>query len=196
MQTTHNQRADKWLLRLVDSPMILPLIFTLSLLESLIIPLPLELILIPLLIHQRDRVWAISTATLAGCLVGASIGYAIGFWFFDDFGDWLLTFLGYQDAFETFAANFSEHGFATLLLVGITPIPFQVGMLSAGSAEYPFSLFLFAAFIARGIRYFGLALLVMWFGQTALNWWQAHSRRAGWIVAIIGALAYLTYLVV
>src|SRR5690606_39102763 len=142
MQATNNKRADRWLARFADSKAILPLIFIASLLESLIIPIPLELILIPLLLHQQDRLWAIATATLLGCLVGASIGYSIGFWFLDDFGDWVLTALGYQNAFEAFTVRFEEHGFATLLLVGITPVPFQVGMLAAGSAEYPFLLFM------------------------------------------------------
>lgn len=196
MQSTHNKRADRWLAHFADSKAILPLIFLASLLESLIVPIPLELILIPLLIHQRDRIWAIATATLLGCLVGASIGYSVGYWFLDDLGDWLLTTLGYQDAFEAFTARFSEHGFATLLLVGITPVPFQVGMLAAGSSEYPFSLFMLASLIARGIRYYGLALLVYWFGEQVLNWWQQQSRRAGWWLLGLGLVAYVSYLLV
>ncbi|GAB3293087.1 MULTISPECIES: YqaA family protein [Pseudidiomarina] len=196
MQATNNKRADRWLARFADSKAILPLIFIASLLESLIIPIPLELILIPLLLHQQDRLWAIATATLLGCLVGASIGYSIGFWFLDDFGDWVLTALGYQNAFEAFTVRFEEHGFATLLLVGITPVPFQVGMLAAGSAEYPFLLFMLAATIARGIRYYGLALLVYWFGERVLDWWQQQSRRAGWWLLAIGIVVYGSYLLI
>lgn len=196
MQETESRRANRWLARFGDSNYVLVAIFVASFLESLIVPIPLELILIPLLLHQRDRIWAIASATLAGCLLGASVGYAVGLWFFDDIGDAVLTWLGYQDAFESFTARFAEHGFATLLLVGITPVPFQVGMLSAGSAEYPYMLFMLAAFIARGIRYYGLALLVYWLGDKVLANWQRYNRKAGWVVLAIGLAVYLGFVLI
>lgn len=194
MQQTNNKRADRWLARFADSNYVLLAIFVASFLESLIIPIPLELILIPLFMHQRDRLWSIATMTLLGCLLGASVGYGIGFWFFDEAGDTILTWLGYHDAFEDFSTRFNEHGFATLLLVGVSPIPFQVGMLSAGSAEYPYGLFMLAALIARGIRYYGLALLVYWFGEAVLRWWQQYNRKAGWAVLAAALLVYVVYL--
>lgn len=193
MQQTHDKRANRWLARLAESNHVLWLVFTLSLLESIIVPIPLELILIPLLLSQQHRLWAISTATLAGCLVGATIGYFVGFWFFDDVGQWLLQILGYEDAFASFSERFQEQGFGLLLLVGITPIPFQVGMLSAGSTGYPYWLFITASIIARGIRYYGLALLVYWFGDKILDVWQRYSHRAGWVLAILG-LSALTWI--
>ncbi|WP_417656606.1 YqaA family protein [Pseudidiomarina aestuarii] len=193
MQQTHDKRANRWLARLAESNHVLWLIFTLSLLESIIVPIPLELILIPLLLSQQHRLWAISTATLAGCLVGATIGYFVGFWFFDDVGQWLLQILGYEDAFASFSERFQEQGFGLLLLVGITPIPFQVGMLSAGSTGYPYGLFITAAIIARGIRYYGLALLVYWFGDKMLDVWQRYSHRVGWVLAVLG-LSALTWI--
>ena len=102
----------------------------------------------------RERWFAIATATLAGCLVGAAIGYSIGYFLFDSVGQWALSLLGYEQAFAEFSSEFKNDGFVTLLLVGITPIPFQVGMLTAGSTGYSFMLFMLASFIARGIRYY------------------------------------------
>ncbi|WP_411358374.1 YqaA family protein [Pseudidiomarina salilacus] len=184
-------RANRWLARILESNHLLWMIFVASLLESIIIPIPLELVLIPLLIHERERWFAIATATLAGCLVGATIGYNLGLFFFDTGGQWLIDYFGYQQAFSEFTADFKENGFATLLLVGITPIPFQVGMLAAGSTEYPYLLFLAAAFIARGVRYYGLALLVYWLGERVLGWWQRHQNRLGLGVLVAGVAIYL-----
>ncbi|MDN7123760.1 YqaA family protein [Pseudidiomarina terrestris] len=191
MRTPDDQRANKWLARILDSNRILWMIFLLSLLESIILPVPLELVLIPLLIHERDRWFTIATVALAGCLVGATIGYTIGVFFFDTAGQWLIQWFGVSAEFSEFQQDFSEHGFATLLLVGITPIPFQVGMLAAGSSNYPYLLFLLAAVIARGIRYYGLALLVNWLGERILNWWEQHQQRLGWGVLVAGIAIYL-----
>ncbi|RUO60241.1 YqaA family protein [Pseudidiomarina insulisalsae] len=189
-------QANKWLERILRSRSILWMIFILSMLESIIIPVPLELVLIPLLIHERERWFSIATATLAGCLVGATIGYAVGFYLFDSAGQWLLNLWGYEAAFAELKADFSEHGFATLLLVGITPIPFQVGMLIAGTTHYPFYLFLLATLIARGIRYYGLAVLVYWLGVQLWHWWQNHHRRLGWTVLLAGTAIYLLVVLV
>ncbi|WP_258240385.1 YqaA family protein [Pseudidiomarina homiensis] len=186
-----NAQANKWLERILESNHVIWMIFVLSMLEATIIPIPLELVLIPLLLHERERWFVIATATLAGCLVGASIGYGIGLFLFDTAGQWLLESLNYQDAFNEFKAGFNADGFVTLLLVGITPIPFQVGMLTAGSTGYPFLLFLLAAVIARGIRYYGLAVLVNWLGERILAWWQKQQKRLGWGVLVAGIAVYL-----
>ncbi|RUO55645.1 YqaA family protein [Pseudidiomarina homiensis] len=188
---SNNAQANKWLERILESKHILWMIFVLSMLEATIIPIPLELVLIPLLLHERERWFAVATATLAGCLIGASIGYGIGLFLFDTAGQWLLETLNYQDSFNEFKAEFNEDGFVTLLLVGITPIPFQVGMLTAGSTGYPFLLFLLAAVIARGIRYYGLAVLVNWLGERILAWWQKQQKRLGWGVLVAGIAVYL-----
>ena len=188
---SNNAQANKWLDRILESKNILWMIFVLSMLEATIIPIPLELVLIPLLLHERERWFAVATATLAGCLIGASIGYGIGLFLFDTAGQWLLETLNYQDSFNEFKAEFNEDGFVTLLLVGITPIPFQVGMLTAGSTGYPFLLFLLAAVIARGIRYYGLAVLVNWLGERILAWWQKQQKRLGWGVLVAGIAVYL-----
>ncbi|MGQ4275834.1 YqaA family protein [Pseudidiomarina sp. E22-M8] len=191
MTRPDNKRANKWLARILDSNHILWMIFLLSLLESIILPVPLELVLIPLLLHKRERWFVIATVTLTGCLVGATIGYSIGVFFFDTAGQWLIQWFGFTSEFSEFQQDFDEHGFSTLLLVGITPVPFQIGMLAAGSANYPFLFFFLASLIARGIRYYGLALLVNWFGERFLNWWQAHRQRFGWSLLVVGLAIYL-----
>lgn len=186
-----DSRADRWLARLLDSKSLLWMVFVLSFLESILLPVPLELVLIPLLLHRRERWFAIATATLAGCLVGATLGYFVGVYFFETVGQWLLQWTGFSAEFATFQETFNEQAFSTLMLVGITPIPFQVGMLTAGSTGYPYVLFLLASLIARGLRYYGLALLVYWLGERVLNWWQQHSKSLGWGVLIAGIAIYL-----
>ncbi len=186
-----DSRADRWLARLLDSKSLLWMVFVLSFLESILLPVPLELVLIPLLLHRRERWFAIATATLAGCLVGATLGYFVGVYFFETVGQWLLQWTGFSAEFASFQETFNEQAFSTLMLVGITPIPFQVGMLTAGSTGYPYVLFLLASLIARGLRYYGLALLVYWLGERVLNWWQQHSKSLGWGVLIAGIAIYL-----
>ncbi len=194
MKKTKDTRANRVVARIINSEYLLTLVFLASLLESLIVPIPLELILIPLMLSQRDRLWAIASMALAGCLVGAMIGYGIGYLFFDDLGQMLLSWLGYDNGFAELSQQFEDHGFATILFIGISAVPFQIAMLAAGSTGYPLYLFLIAAAIARGVRYLGLALLVYWFGDYALKWFERYDRRAAWAIFLIAAVLYAIYL--
>lgn len=182
---TNLTRAAEWSDRLAKSENSLWLIFVASLLESTVVPIPLEIVLIPYLLVNRERVWLISTVTLAGCLVGALVGYSIGLLLFDSVGQWLINAFDYQASFESFRNYFQEQGFWAIVAVGVTPIPFQVAMLTAGVASYPIVLFVLAAALARGIRYYGLALLVLLFGEQAKELWQRHSVLVGMLLLLL-----------
>ena len=170
--------AQNWLQRLADSNHALWLLFFMSFMESIIVPIPLELILIPFMIMERQRLWLIASVVLAGCLLGAFVGYSFGLWFFDSAGQWLVDALGASDQFEQFKQTLQADGFWAVLVVGVTPVPFQVAMIGAGAADYPLPMFMLAAAIARGIRYYGLALLVLAFGNYAAKLWD---KGAAWV---------------
>lgn len=178
-------RATEWSKRLAKSEHSLRLIFTASFLESTVVPIPLEVVLIPYMLANRHRVWLIATLTTAGCLLGALVGYGIGFFLFESLGRWIIETMNYQTAFNTFQNYFQEHGFWAIVAVGVTPIPFQVAMLLAGTASYPIFLFLLASGIARGIRYYGLALLVVLVGERTVTLWKEHSTTASVLLLLI-----------
>lgn len=184
------RRVKHWLDRLARSRHDLTLIATISFMEAIIVPIPLELVLIPYMLKERQRVWAIAAAALAGCLVAALVGYFVGLALFESVGRWLLEVLQYTEQYQTFQDRFEQNGFWSIILVGVVPIPFQVAMLVAGSAAYPLPLFMIAAAIARGIRYFGLALLVELVGDQALALWNRHSRLVGGALLIVALVAF------
>jgi len=179
-----------WLQKFTGSRRLLPVVFVASMLEAVIVPIPLELLLIPLFLIEQRRLWQLAAAALAGCLAGALAGYGLGAWLFDSLGVGLLQFAGGQDAFATFSDTLKQDGFMAIVMVGITPVPFQVAMLAAGAVGYSLWLFMLASAIGRGVRYFGLALLVRLTGKRALLLWQQHARTLG--VALLG-LALLGY---
>ena len=150
------------------------------------VPIPLELLLVPLMLHQRGRIWQIATAVLLGCVIGSLLGYVIGYLLFDSAGIWLIEQMGWQEYTDTFRNYFERSGFAAILLVGVLPIPFQLAMLMAGAAQYPMYWFVLAVFIARGLRYFGLAWLISRFGNQAMTVWNEHKKAV-----VVGCAAVL-----
>ncbi len=162
---------------LLDWPHAYWLLFVISILESLILPVPLEAILIPWMLARPKTGLKLAAVTVAGNLVGASIGYLLSVWAVDDIRPWLFsTISGAQQGYADFQQRFEQHGFLAIAIVGFSPIPFQFAMIGAGATGYSFVLYLLACFVGRGLRYFGLALLIWWGGEKALNVWHRHAR--------------------
>ena len=145
------------------------------------------------MLAKPGRIWRIAAATTADCVPGALVGYGVGIVLFDSVSRWLIATFGWVGAYDMFQARFAAHGFWAIVTIGLTPISFQIGMLAAGAAEYSVLLFIAAAAVARGLRYFGLGLLVRLFGAKALALWQRHSMATGIAVlatATIGVLIW------
>ncbi|WP_304641349.1 YqaA family protein [Pseudomonas sp.] len=176
-----------WLDRLDKSPHAMLLLFALSFMETLAVPIPIEVVLIPWMICHPRRKWLIAGTALAGNLSAAVLGYYLGVFAMDQWGEALVGFFGSQEAFDEFSSRIEEDGFMAIVAIGIVPIPFQIAMLAAGAAGYPVLLFGLAAIISRGARYFGLALLVQLFGRSAVKLWERHSKPVG--LAGLGLLA-------
>lgn len=191
-QTTFkSERAQRWFDRLNDSDHMLWLVFVISFFETIIIPIPIELVLIPLMAINRSRTWAIAAMAMGGCLAASVVGFGVGTALYESAGVWFIEMMGYQDAYASFQTFFDEHGFWAIFIVGILPIPFQVAMITAGLSGYPLTLFVIAAFLARGIRYFGLAWLVHHFGERAKAMWQKHALVTSLVIGGIIIAFYL-----
>lgn len=177
-----------WLDRLDRSRHALWLLFAASMLETLLIPIPIEVILIPWMLCHPERKWTIAGVALAGNLAAATLGYYFGVFAMDQWGDTLINFFGSQEAYEDFQTRFNENGFVSVVTIGIVPIPFQIAMLVAGANGYPVLLFLLAAIIGRGVRYFGLALLVTIAGDAAMKLWEKYSKPLGVLLLVLAGV--------
>lgn len=182
-----SKKARRWFEHINGSKNMLWLLGTLSFLETIILPIPLELILIPLMAANKQRIWVLATVTTVGCLIASLVGYGVGMLLFQSIGNWFIEFMGMQDSYQSFQTFFSQYGFAAILAIGILPIPFQVAMITAGLSGYPILLFALATLIARGLRYFGLAWLVHHFGHRVEQMWKRHAL----VTSLAGGAAVL-----
>ena len=161
------------------------LLGTLSFLETIIVPVPIEVVLIPLMAANRERIWTLAAVTTAGCLIASIVGYGVGMVLYESLGTWFIETMGMESAYESFQGFFDEYGFVAILTLGVLPIPFQVAMITAGLSGYPIYLFVLAAVIARGARYFGLAWLVRRFGDRVEEMWRRHALLTSLVAATI-----------
>ncbi|MEC7690440.1 MAG: VTT domain-containing protein [Pseudomonadota bacterium] len=178
--------------KMVDSRHMLKGITLASFLESTIVPVPLEAILIPLMQARREKLWSIALMATLGCVIGALFGYALGYYLFDLTGDWIINTFSDPEQFKQVSAKMEQQGFWFVLTLGIAPIPFQIAMLAAGATKYSLLLFLLATVIARSIRYFGLAVAVYVAGDKAEALIRRYKTKA--ILALTAVVLLIWYI--
>lgn len=154
-------------------------------------PIPLEALLIPAMQVRRDKIVMLTLAAILGCVAGAVIGYAIGFFVFEAVGTQLIELFWQAEQYQQVQQQMQIHGFWFVLSVGIMPIPFQLAMLAAGATGYSFLLFLLATIIARGLRYVAVGLLVWQFGDAAQDLFERHKIKVSVALLIAAILIWL-----
>lgn len=169
---------------LIHSQYMLSGIGVASFLESTVVPIPLEAMLLPLMQKRREKLWLIATVTTLGCMVGALVGYAIGYFLFDALRDIIMQYVTTEQKFEQFQNTMDKQGFWFVFSTGITPVPLQIAMLAAGVSKYSLWLYMVAVTTSRIIRYFGLALLVYYVGDET----EKLIRQYKWQAIVLGVL--------
>lgn len=176
----------------IDSKHMLTGITFASFLESTVVPIPLEAVMIPLMQARRESLWKIALMATVGCVIGAIFGYALGYYLFDLIGQWIINSFFSAEQFENVKSQMDSQGFWFVMTLGIAPIPFQVAMLAAGATKFSLGLFLLATVIARSLRYFGLAAVVYYAGDKAEQLIKRYRMKA--VIAITVVVLLLWWL--
>ncbi|WP_051275458.1 YqaA family protein [Aestuariibacter salexigens] len=165
-------------------------IFVASFLESTIVPVPIEAVLLPLMQAKRDKLWSIAWMATLGCMLGAMVGYAAGYFMFELLADFVAQAFASPQQLEDAIDNVNEQGFWFILMLGIVPLPLQIGMLAAGATGFPIVLYLLAIFISRAIRYFGIAIVIKFAGNSAERVLRRNKSKALLLSIVIIATAW------
>jgi membrane protein YqaA with SNARE-associated domain len=130
--------------------------------EASFFPIPPDALLVPMALAKPRLAWRYAAASV----VGGALGYTIGFAVFDQVAQPILRLYGYGDAYAAFQAKFQEYGLWIILIKGLTPIPYKIVTIAAGAARFDFALFMIASVITRGARFFIVATLLHFFGDS------------------------------
>jgi membrane protein YqaA with SNARE-associated domain len=179
------RRIYDWCIAAAHKPYALWLMGAVSFAESSFFPIPPDVMLIPMSLARPKRAWLYALVCTITSVLGGALGYAIGALLFDSVGQWLIQFYGYADKMEAFRAGYAQYGAWIILLKGLTPIPYKLVTLSSGFAEYNFWAFIGLSVIARGGRFFMVAILLNRYGAAIR---EAIEKRLGLWVAIAAVL--------
>lgn len=158
------QRAYEWILGFAYHPWALWILGAISFAESSFFPIPPDPLFIAMLLGRREQTWKLAAVCTVASVVGGWLGYAIGYGLYESLGEFIVHTYGLQSVFERFQESFNEWGFWIVALKGLTPIPYKVVTIASGVMNMDIMTFTWASLIARGFRFFSLALLFWYFG--------------------------------
>ena len=112
------------------------------------------------------------------------VGYGIGALLYDSLGQWLIQIYGLSGKVEAFRASYAEWGALIIIGKGLTPIPYKLVTITSGFAGYNIWLFVACSIIARGGRFFVVAILLNRYGE----WIRAQIEKRLGLWLAIGAI--------
>lgn len=182
----------RWVLKSARSGAAAPALFVAGILDSSIVPMPLEVPLAGLMIGDRRKILLFFLAVASGALIGAALVYAAGALALEA----LLPRLGegVSAQIEDAAERVRENAFAAVALGGLTPFPWPLVALGAGLAQVNPFVFLAGAAVGRGGRFALIGAGVALFGDKALAWWTGApdwARIGFWVVVSVVGVAWL-----
>ncbi|MCP3731200.1 DedA family protein [Sphingomonas sp. MG17] len=159
--------------------------------ESSFFPIPPDVMLVPMILARREQAYRIAAICTISSVLGAMLGYGIGYFLYESVGKWLLDLYHLEGKIAGLKALYDQYGAAVILIKGLTPIPFKLVTIASGIFTFNFPLFVILASITRGARFFLVAYLLKRFGEPVQRVIEERMNLIGWVVlaALIGGFA-------
>lgn len=165
----------------------------LSCAESTFFPIPPDVMLAPMVLSQTNKAWRFALVTTIASVIGGILGYALGFFAFENWIEPLIQQWGYTEKLALAESWFSEYGVWVVFIAGFSPIPYKVFTISAGALAMAFLPFVIASAVGRGLRFFLVAALMKYGGPPMEARLKDYIEYIGWGVVALALVAYLVY---
>lgn len=186
------KRLYDWFIAAADKPSALWIMGAVSFAESSFFPIPPDVMLVPMSLARPQRAWLYAVVCTLTSVAGGVLGYAIGAGLYDSVGLWLMQLYGLTDKVEAFRASYAEWGAWIIIGKGLTPIPYKLVTITSGFAGYNVWLFILCSLIARGGRFFIVAVLLNRYGDVIR---AEIERRLGFWVAVGAVVLVLGFVI-
>ena len=169
-----------------------------SFIESFIFPLPPDLLIIPMTIAKMNDWFKIALIATVGSVLGACVGYTIGYIFFNEVGIPIFELYGIDNASflkEKVAQGGGIIAWGSFLAISaFTPLPFKLITITSGFVHFNFIYFIIICFLARGLRFFLISVLIGKFGPKVKLLLEKKMLKISAIFTIfIIGLAFVLY---
>ena len=133
--------------------------------ESSFFPIPPDILLIPMALASKVKALFYAFICTLFSVLGGILGYAIGYFFFNSVGIYIVEFYHLENSFSVFEDYYKEFGILIVLGAGITPFPYKFITIASGVFGLNIYLYVIVSIIGRGLRFYLIAILLYFFGE-------------------------------
>jgi membrane protein YqaA with SNARE-associated domain len=153
-------------------------------------------VLAPMALAKPERAYRYALICTLASVAGGLLGYAIGAFFYQTIGAWLISIYGGAQKVEGLLALYRDYGALLILIKGLTPIPFKFVTIASGIAGYDLVWFVLLCLLTRGVRFYAVAGLMTRFGPRLQSLLQRHGGliAAGVLVMVIAGFFMVRWL--
>lgn len=170
-------------------------LFLIAFAESSFFPIPPDVLLIPMVVARPKKFLRIATICTLGSILGALLGYYIGWGLYEAVGKPIIQTYHLQEEVALVGAKYQANAFWAIFTAAFTPIPYKVFTISAGLFKISLETLIMASIIGRAGRFFFVAgALRIWGARIA------HSIERNFnvfsimfVILLIGGFLVITY---
>ncbi|EIZ78280.1 membrane-like protein [Novosphingobium sp. Rr 2-17] len=165
-------------------------------LEASFFPVPPHPLLGLMCLAEPKKAVRFAAIATLGSVLGGLLGYAIGHFAYEAFGQQLLQALGLAQSFPKAACYLREYGPEILIIKGATPIPFKLLTITAGFIGMNLLVFIGASIISRSISFMIVGVLFRLFGAPIKAVIDKHLGKVtiAFVVLVVAGFMALTLL--
>lgn len=187
-----------WVESFAEKPYATAALFFFAFIESSFFPIPPDALLIVLALSKPSRSFVYAFYCTLGSVLGAYLGYLIGYVFYDTIGIGIIKFYGVQNEINYVLTKYQENGFLAIVTAGFTPIPYKVFTILAGfNLTIDLWTLTFASIIGRAGRFFLIAGLFFWIGPKIKVYIEKYFDKLAlvFVALLIFSFFVLRYLI-
>jgi membrane protein YqaA with SNARE-associated domain len=173
-----------WVMRLAASERAPAALAVVSFAESSFFPLPPDVMLAPMVAARPNRAYVFAAICTVASVIGGLGGYAIGV-FLEPVGEAILKLFGHANGRAEFQHWFDQWGLWVILIKGATPIPYKLVTITAGFARFDLFTFVWASILTRGLRFFGVATVLKFWGPAMLAEFERRMNFYGILLVLL-----------
>ena len=156
-----------------------------SLLESIIFPIPVDPFLAGLTLAVPKKAFKFALFCTIGSVVGGVVGWLLGYFIGPSIENILLNIPWFTEAkFNGVKSAYNENGMLIIFLGAFTPLPYKIITITSGMVGINILGFILMSLVGRGIRFFIVAYLTKFFGMPALLFLQKHLLLSSSVLGI------------
>ncbi|MGB3377976.1 MAG: VTT domain-containing protein [Allopontixanthobacter sediminis] len=167
-----------------------------SFIESSFFPIPPHPLLGLMCLAEPKKAVRFAAVATAASVLGALLGYAIGYFLYDAVGAQLIAALGLTESFPAARCTLNEYGAQAVILAAATPVPFKLLTITAGFTAMPLATFLIASIVGRAMIFMTVGVLFRVFGAPIKLFIDKYliSVTTAFVVLVVGGFIALSAL--